>query len=151
VANKRFAPTKEHRDLVTIVAGLGMPHVDVAKLIVNPATKKAITAKTLRVAFRVELDNGMAQMNGRAMGGLALLMQSRNDRIKLEAIKFYLTTKQGWKAASSVELTGRDGGPIETRDVDGMTKEEKAAAMAKALVMHFKGRPLPTEVESAGG
>jgi hypothetical protein len=49
-----FKPTKKQRELVESMAGYGMPHVDIARLI----TDDGIDPKTLRLHFRKELDRG---------------------------------------------------------------------------------------------
>lgn len=154
MARPKFQPTAAHRDMVRTLAGMGMEHEKI-RLLVKHADGKPITAKTLRARFRQELDEGKATVHATALGKLARHLNSRNERISLDAVKFYLQTQHGWKVATAAEITGKDGGPIQSQDVSGMTKEEKAAAFAKALVMHYKANGLPADVaaslEAAGG
>lgn len=50
------------------MAAVGIPHDDMAIVIVNPRTNKPITGKTLRDKFRLELDRGMLKANVKVMG-----------------------------------------------------------------------------------
>ena len=150
MARPKFQPTQAQRDMVRGLAGMGMEHEKIRLLVKHP-NGKPITAKTLRRHFRAELDEGGATVQGLALGKFMKHMQSRNERVSFDAIRFYLQTQHGWKIATSTELTGRDGGPLQTQDVGSMTKEEKAAAFAKALVVHFKSKGLPRDMAEAMG
>ena len=44
-----FEPTKEQRRMVSILAGMGRPHKEIATLVVNPRTGKPIDDVTLRL------------------------------------------------------------------------------------------------------
>jgi hypothetical protein len=52
------------RALVSAMAGLHMTHDQLAMLIINPATGKAIDKNTLERAFQRELANGNAKLKG---------------------------------------------------------------------------------------
>jgi hypothetical protein len=56
-------PTKEQRDLVSIMAGVGRPHREIATLVINPRTGKAIDDVTLRVRFPEELSQAKAKVS----------------------------------------------------------------------------------------
>ena len=60
---KPFTPTAEDRKLVSSLAGYGAPHEYIASCVLNPQTGKPMTAKTLRMHFRTELDTAVAQAN----------------------------------------------------------------------------------------
>ena len=47
----RFEPTPEQRKTVETMAGHGIPHVDIARVIISPRTGRGIDATTLRAAF----------------------------------------------------------------------------------------------------
>ena len=55
----------------------------------------------------------------RAVGSVAknLIMQAREGNTT--AAIFYLKTQAGWKETTRQELTGADGGPINTEETDG--------------------------------
>jgi hypothetical protein len=44
-------------------------------------------------------------------------MKSRDDRVRLEATKYYTARRMGWKETNVNEQVGKDAGPIETQDV----------------------------------
>lgn len=60
---KPYEPTAADRRLVESAAGFGIPHEEIARLIVNPQTGKALDPKTLRKHFRFELDTGATKAN----------------------------------------------------------------------------------------
>lgn len=67
----------------------------------------------------------------RAIGVLEEEMAPRKRR-RLDAAKEVLN-RGGVDSPRRVELTGRDGGPIETRDASGITDEERVARIAAIL------------------
>jgi hypothetical protein len=58
-----FKPTKEHRRMVSILAGVGRPHKEIATLVINPRTGKAIGDVTLRLRFPQELCQAKAKVS----------------------------------------------------------------------------------------
>ena len=48
------------------------------------------------------------------------LMKSKDDRVRLEAAKYYTSRRMGWKETNVNEQVGKDGGPIETKDVSAI-------------------------------
>jgi hypothetical protein len=52
-----------------------------------------------------------------AGGAIAASMKSKDERIKLDAAKYYTARRMGWKETTTQENVGKDGGPIETKDV----------------------------------
>jgi hypothetical protein len=58
-----FEPTKEQRRLVSVLAGMGRPHKEIATLVVNPRTGKPIDDVTLRLRFPEELCQAKAKVS----------------------------------------------------------------------------------------
>jgi hypothetical protein len=58
-----FKPTKEQRRIVSILAGMGRPHKEIATLVVNPRTGKPIDDVTLRLRFPEELCQAKAKVS----------------------------------------------------------------------------------------
>jgi hypothetical protein len=58
-----FEPTKEQRRTVSILAGVGRPHKEIATLVVNPRTGKPIDDVTLRLRFPEELSQAKAKVS----------------------------------------------------------------------------------------
>lgn len=129
MARRRFEPTDEQRRQVEAFAAFGIPQEDMALLILNPETGRPIDLKTLRAAFRVELDTGMSKANAKvaeslfaqAVGAPAQYDASGNciraEQPRVVSATIYWTkARMGWKETSVHELAGKDGGPIEVDD-----------------------------------
>lgn len=113
-----FEPTSEQRLTVQIMSACGMPQEQIA-------THIGIDAKTLRKALRAELKNGAETANGLVAQSLFKKATGSGNQSVTAAI-FWLKTKAGWKDTQSVELTGKDGGPVEYA---GVTSRELAEAV----------------------
>ena len=48
------------------------------------------------------------------------LMKSGEERVRLDAAKYYTARRMGWKETNANEQVGKDGGPIETKDVSAI-------------------------------
>src|SRR5215468_382257 len=58
-----FEPTKEQRRIVSVLAGVGRPHKEIATLVINPRTGKPIDDVTLRLRFPEELCQAKAKVS----------------------------------------------------------------------------------------
>src|SRR6516165_6952538 len=58
-----FEPTKEQRRTVSILAGVGRPHKEIATLVINPRTGKPIDDVTLGLRFPEELCQAKAKVS----------------------------------------------------------------------------------------
>jgi hypothetical protein len=121
-----FEPTSRDRTQVRSLASYGADHDDICLLIINPRTGKPIAPKTLRAAFREELDTGMVRTN--SMVAESLLVQAvgrdavydeKGNCLRKEVPRnvtagiFWAKTRMGWREPSVHEITGKDGGPIQ--------------------------------------
>jgi hypothetical protein len=70
-----FEPTKEQRRIVSVLAGVGRPHKEIATLVVNPRTGKPIDDVTLRLRFAEELTQAKAKVS--LILGTSLLGKAR--------------------------------------------------------------------------
>lgn len=127
---KPFTPTDDDRKLVSSLAGFGAPHEYIASCVVNPQTGKPMTPKTLRVHFRAELDTAKDKTN--ALVAQSLFRHATgNGKNAVTACIFWLKTQAGWKEPpAGIELTGKDGGPVEQRTTV-VDEKQVAAAVAK--------------------
>ena len=141
----RFKPTPQDRALVAVLIGSGLSIEETRQNVMAP-NDKAISESTFRRAFREEIENGRSRFKGLLVRRYVRFLNSADERVALRATEIGLKAHAGWTERTGVELTGRDGGPLQTQDVGAMTKEEKAAAFAKALVMHFKAKGSPPEL-----
>lgn len=102
-----FKPTEDQKTLVGIMAACGFPQDTIAARI-------GIDAKTLRKAFRKELDMGTEAANAIVAQSLFKKATTAGPQSVTAAI-FWLKTRAGWKETpQAVELTGKDGGPIQS-------------------------------------
>lgn len=65
-----YHPTPEQRQLVKVMAGMGIPEDQMVAAVLNPVTKKPISPVTLRKHFREELNQGFVQANAAVGAGL---------------------------------------------------------------------------------
>lgn len=127
---KPFQPTDADRKLVASLAGYGAPHEYIASCVTNPQTGKPLAPKTLRLHFRAELDTAKDKTN--VLVAQALFKQATGTgRGAVTAAIFWLKTQAGWKETpQGIELTGKDGGPVDQRTTV-VDEKQVAAAVAK--------------------
>lgn len=123
-----FEPTADQRKTVKAMAGYGIPHDDIARVV-------DIAPKTLRKHFRDELDTGetiatvnvarnlYAQATGTAQGSVG-------------AAIFWLKARAGWSEKVTVENVGKDGGPIQYED---MAADERAQRIEDLIARRGSG------------
>lgn len=96
-------PTDENRRVVKMLSAVGTRYEDIA-------TKLGITDDTLRKHYKVELDEGRIEAN--ASVAQTLYQQAKNGNTT--AAIFWLKTRAQWRENDRLEVTGADGGAIET-------------------------------------
>jgi hypothetical protein len=85
------------------MAGFGIRHEEIARLVVNQATGQRIDDKTLRLRFRDELDNGVAKANTAIVSALyKLATESKN----VTAMIWWTKARMGWREQADVNLSG---------------------------------------------
>lgn len=94
-------PTDQQRSQVEAMAGYGIPHHDMARII-------GITHKTLEKHYRDELDTGSAKATAKVAE--TLYRQAVNGNTG--AAIFWLKARAGWREKQQVEHTGAGGEPI---------------------------------------
>ena len=121
---KKFLPNADQGNTVRIMAGLGIPEDKICLTVVNPQTNKPISKPTLRRAFRHEIDTAQTELStavGSALLDAALGKKPsggepiRNDRARVDAMKFFLECRAGWRRGVTLQHanpTGRDGNAI---------------------------------------
>jgi hypothetical protein len=105
-------PTDDQRALVEQASAFGVTQASIA-------AKLKISEPTLRLHFRDELDSGKFKTDILAGKTIREMMKSKDERVRLDAAKYYTARRMGWKETIVAENVGKDGGPIETefRDV----------------------------------
>ena len=105
-----YVPTAEQRALVENASAFGLTQADIAEQL-------GIQEKTLRKHFRDELNSGKFKVDMTAGKTVTELMESRDERVRLDAAKYYTARRMGWKESNVSQHVGKDGGPIENKDV----------------------------------
>ena len=105
-----FVPTAEQAKSVQTMASFGITQDNIAKCVVSPITGKAITAKTLRRAFREELTTGKTRMVSNVATSLYNKAISRGSQAVTACI-FILKTQAGavgapWRDKFEIKHTG---------------------------------------------
>ncbi len=120
-------PSKQEREAVRAMAGFGIPHEEIARVVGCAAT-------TLRDRFREELDLGATQANVRVAQRLFNLALEGN----VSAAIFWCKARMGWR--DRVELSpgppsGRavGAGPEEVRELVERLSPDGRAAMRRLL------------------
>ena len=125
-----FEPTPHMRSQVEAWAAVGVPHEDIARMLSNP-DGKPIDAKTLRKHFRHELDTGAPKANANVAANL-YKRATGNGRDAVNAAKFWLSCRAGWKQTEGLEVSGPGGAPIQA-ETSTLTPAEKAHRTALIL------------------
>lgn len=125
MARPQFQPTDEDRALVEQLAAFGIP-VESMTLFVKDKAGKSISEKTLRKHFAKELDQGELKANVKVAQTLFKKAISGDTTSMI----FWLKTRARWKESpQQVELTGKDGGPVEQKTTVVDEKQIKAAVV----------------------
>lgn len=106
-------PTDKDRQQVTFMAGIGLTHDQIAKII-------GISDETLRKYYEEELDTGLSKVNFKVAQNLFSIATSREPGSVAAAI-FWMKTRAGWREVKDINIgQGADQRPltIEGRVVD---------------------------------
>lgn len=123
MARPQFQPTDEDRALVEQLAAFGIP-VESMTLFVKDKNGKSISERTLRKHFPKELDQGELKANVKVAQTLFKKAISGDTTSMI----FWLKTRARWKESPQrVELTGKDGGPVEQKTTVVDEQQIKAA------------------------
>ena len=126
MARPAFQPTDEDRALVEQLAAFGIP-VTSMTLFVKDKAGKPISERTLRKHFAKELDQGELKANVKVAQTLFKKAISGDTTSMI----FWLKTRARWKESPQrVELTGKDGGPVEQKTTV-VDEQQIKAAVAK--------------------
>ena len=106
MARKPFVVTDAMRERVRTLAGLGVPQVDIARIIRGDP-------KTLRKHFRDELDRGVAEANAVIAGALFTAAKGGN----VPAQKFWLKVRAHWHERRPPEGPIPDAGAQSTPQI----------------------------------
>lgn len=126
---KPHEPTEKDRKQVTLMAGIGLKHDQIAKII-------GISDETLRKYYTDELEVSAAMMNAQVAQNLFSIATSKGAGAVASAI-FWMKTRGGWREVERKEITGKDGGAINinTNSLDvSQLDDDQLEALETALV-----------------
>ncbi len=123
MARPAFQPTDEDRALVEQLAAFGIPVASMT-LFVKDKAGNQICERTMRKHFAKELDQGELKANVKVAQTLFKKAISGDTTSMI----FWLKTRARWRESPHrVELTGKDGGPVEQKTTVVDEKQIKAA------------------------
>jgi len=126
---KPHEPTDKDRKQVSLMAGIGLTHDQIAKII-------GISDETLRKYYDKELEVSAAMMNAQVAQNLYSIATSKGAGAVASAI-FWMKTRGGWREVERKEITGKDGAPIaiNTNKLDvSELDDDQLEALETALV-----------------
>jgi hypothetical protein len=106
---KLFVPTEQERKQVEMLAGCGVPYVQIAALV-----RDGIHMETLRAKFPDDLMRGKAKAN--AAVGRNLFEKAMGGDVA--CMIWWTKSQMGWKDTTAIEHTGKNGGPIAVATLD---------------------------------
>ena len=122
-----WAPTDEDRNQVIAMAAAGIPVPIIANLL-------KVDEDTLRKHCPFELVNGEQMATGKLCSRMFSVGTTATGAAAVDAAKFWLTHKGGWRSQQSLELTGPDGTPIAiSAEVGSLTDETRAIRILQLL------------------
>lgn len=127
-ATPAYTITDNMRAQVRLMASAGIPQRDIARVVVPGG----MHVETLEKHFREELDTAAIKANSNIAGALYNGAMAGGVAQQI----FWLKTRAGWKETQVTEVTGKDGGPIQTEDTTERptdTLRQKIEAMVRAF------------------
>lgn len=97
-----FDPTAHDREQVLLMVGYGMTHREIATLIKNPKTGRAISVNTLEKHFPEELAEGLAFVKARVIGNL-VRRATKDHPSAVQAAIWFTKARCGWKSTDRFE------------------------------------------------
>jgi hypothetical protein len=118
MSREQFKPTDEHRKMVEQFTAVGMTTDQICQLINNPETGKALSPKTLRKAFREELDRGGLKANYKVSSNM-FKMATGEGKHAFNAGKYWLNCRapNEWSERNHVDLNQVGDGVIKVEFV----------------------------------
>lgn len=132
MSRKPHEPTEKDRKQVTLMAGIGLTHDQIAKVM-------QISDETLRKYYDEELSTGEAKLTAMVANNLYNIAIGSGQGAVTAAI-FWMKTRAGWREVSRNEITGADGGAIkvEGKQVDTDTLDTEQRDTLRQLLMAAK-------------
>jgi hypothetical protein len=129
--NEKFVPSADHRAAVEVMAGFSISHDEIRRAIINPATGKPITKKTLERCFVEELRNGRSKVKLHV--ATTLLSRAKSDKSGACAI-FMGKVVLGMRTVDQHEFGGiANGAPINIQELTNAQLDQLIAILEKRI------------------
>ena len=125
-----FKPSETQRELVKQLAAIGVRHAEMP-IFVKDEAGKSISEPTLLKYFEAELNEGKVKANVK----VAQTLYKKAIGGDTTSMIFWLKAQAGWKDTQRVELTGKDGGPVEQKTT--VTNESQIKAAVNKLESEY--------------
>ena len=134
--NPDFKPTDEQRAQVELMAGFGIPQVEICRLVINPYTKRPIDHKTLTKWFSDEIDAGFTKAKFRVIGGLFKNATTPTDQYPggIPTAQIFWLKTQGGPAWREQPRLPDDSPGMTPAEADEASPLERARRVAFLLV-----------------
>lgn len=125
-------PTKAKREQVCKLVACGLGTEEIGFVL-------GCMDHEVKANYQQEIEHGMALVTG-LVGGAILKQALRGD---VQAARFWLQSRAKWTIPQHVELTGKDGGPVQV--------EARRALIDRVLAIGGAGQATPNKANGAGG
>ena len=132
VVDEKHTPTDRSRKQVERMAACGLSPVQIAHVL-------GTSLAEVKRHYELELEHGTAAVTAKV--GASLVRQAlRGD---VAAARFFLQSRARWSVPTAVELTGKDGGPVEV--AEGRALVDSVVALVGELQAKAQGQPGPEQ------
>jgi hypothetical protein len=132
---QNYQATSEQRLQVEVLSGYGVPQDAISEII-------GCAPKTLREHYRRELDLGKAKANAK----IAQRLFAKAMDGDTTCLIYWTKSQMGWSERSRVEISGPDGGPVQTEVIRRVIVDSKITEGGDAKKMIDRGVLSPEEV-----
>jgi len=134
MSRKPHEPTEKDRKQVTMMAGIGLTHDQISKVM-------QISDETLRKYYYDELETGEAKTTAMVAQNLYNMATGAGSSAVTAAI-FWMKTRAGWREVNRNEITGASGGAIQveqTQKIDARSLDPEQREVLKQVLLAAKG------------
>lgn len=155
-----YRASEQDREAVALMVGYGIPLDEIRKVVINPATGKAVSKATLARHFRKEIEQGFAKANAKVAESLFLQATGQPEVIvdgkvvqkerppNTSAAIWWTKARMGWKASG--ESDDQKDKPAAQKAGAQKRKNGKADEAGKVLVYLPDNQRDPATAGAAG-
>ena len=144
MAGKSYQASDQDREAVALMVGYGIPLDEIRKVVINPATGKAVSKATLTRHYRKEIEQGFAKANAKVAESLFLQATGQPEVVvdgkvvqkerspNTSAAIWWTKARMGWKASGEADDT-KDK-PASKRAGNKKGKDTEAAKQGEVVI-----------------